>query len=90
LRARLINIRIASIADAVVEARQNAWPEGCDDFSSAPPKLPQMLERDRNRDGILDLDEIEKAGPAKFDTPDRNHSGTLSRRNWGGLRLESA
>ena len=41
-----------------------------------------MLERDRNRDGMLDLDELEKAGPAKFGTPDRNHSGTLSRRNW--------
>ena len=41
-----------------------------------------MLERDRNRDGMLDLDELEKDGPAKFGTPDRNHSGTLSRRNW--------
>jgi hypothetical protein len=45
-------------------------------------ELPQMLERDRNRDGMLDPDELEKDGPAKLDTPDRNHSGTLSRRNW--------
>ena len=40
-----------------------------------------MLERDRNRDGMLDPDELEKDGPAKLYTPDRNHSGTLSRRN---------
>jgi hypothetical protein len=46
-----------------------------------------MLERDRNRDGILDPDEIEKAGPANFHTPDRHHSATLSRRNWDKLRL---
>jgi hypothetical protein len=58
------------------------WPAGCDDFNSEPSELPQMLERDRNRDGMLDLDELEKAGPAKFGTPDRNHSGTQSRRNW--------
>ena len=55
------------------------WPAGCDDFNSEPSEL---LERDRNRDGMLDPDELEKDGPAKFDTPDRNHSGTLSRRNW--------
>ena len=46
-----------------------------------------MLERDRNRDGMLDPDELEKDGPAKFDTPDRNHSGTPSRRNWDDCGL---
>jgi hypothetical protein len=38
------------------------WPAGCDDFNSEPSELPQMLERDRNRDGMLDLDELEKDG----------------------------
>jgi hypothetical protein len=58
------------------------WPARCDDFNSEPSELPQMLERNRNRDGMPDPDEIEKAGPAKFHTPDRHHSATLSRRNW--------
>jgi hypothetical protein len=48
-----------------------------------------MLERDRNRDGMLDPDEIEKAGPAKFHTPDRHHSATLSGRNWDNCKKAS-
>jgi hypothetical protein len=31
-------------------------PAGCDDFNSELSELPQMLERDRNRDGMLDLE----------------------------------
>ena len=42
---------------------------------------------DRNRDGMLDLDEIKRAASAKFDALDRNHAGTLSRREVGRLRL---
>ena len=42
---------------------------------------------DRNRDGMLDLDEIKRVASAKFDALDRNHAGTLSRREVGRLRL---
>ena len=36
---------------------------------------------------MLDLDEIKRAASAKFDALDRNHTGTLSRREVGRLRL---
>jgi Ca2+-binding EF-hand superfamily protein len=42
---------------------------------------------DSNRDGMLDLDEAKKAASNKFDALDRNHTGTLSRRELGRLRL---
>jgi hypothetical protein len=63
------------------------WPAGCDDFNSERSELPQMLERDRNRDGMLDPDELEKDGPAKF-----RHTGPQSLRHsesaeLGRLRL---
>jgi len=42
---------------------------------------------DSNRDGMLDLEEVKKAASNKFDALDRNHTGTLSRREIGRLRL---
>jgi hypothetical protein len=36
---------------------------------------------------MLDLDEIKKAASKRFDELDRNHTGTLSRRQLGRLRL---
>ena len=44
-----------------------------------------MLERDRNRDGMLDPDEIEKSGPAKFHTPDRHSLSHSERAELGQL-----
>jgi Ca2+-binding EF-hand superfamily protein len=42
---------------------------------------------DSNNDGMLGLDEIKEAASKKFDGLDRNHSGTLTRRQLGRLRL---
>jgi Ca2+-binding EF-hand superfamily protein len=42
---------------------------------------------DSNNDGKIDLDEVKRAAAKKFDSLDRNHSGTLSRRELGRLRL---
>ena len=41
-----------------------------------------MLERDRNRDGMLDPDELEKDGPAKF-----RHTGPQSLRHCESAEL---
>ena len=42
---------------------------------------------DSNSDGKLDLEEAKKAASAKFDSLDRNRTGTLTRREVGRLRL---
>jgi Ca2+-binding EF-hand superfamily protein len=42
---------------------------------------------DANNDGKVDLDEVKKAASAKFDSLDRNRTGTLTRREVGRLRL---
>jgi Ca2+-binding EF-hand superfamily protein len=38
---------------------------------------------DADHDGTLDLDEVKKAASARFDQLDRNHRGTLDRRELG-------
>ena len=42
---------------------------------------------DSNSDGKLDLEEAKKAASAKFNSLDRNRTGTLTRREVGRLRL---
>jgi hypothetical protein len=42
---------------------------------------------DSNSDGKVDLDEVKKAASAKFESLDRNRTGTLTRREVGRLRL---
>ena len=42
---------------------------------------------DSNNDGKIGLDEIKEAASERFDALDRNHSGTLSRRQLRRLRL---
>jgi len=54
---------------------------------SAVARGASFQAMDRNNDGRLGLDEIKEAASKRFDTLDRNHSGTLSRRQLGRLRL---
>jgi Ca2+-binding EF-hand superfamily protein len=42
---------------------------------------------DSDRDGKINLAEVKQAASEKFDQLDRNHSGTLSRKQLGRLRL---
>jgi Ca2+-binding EF-hand superfamily protein len=44
---------------------------------------------DTDNDGIVDLDEVKKAASMLFDKLDRDHDGTLDRRELGG-RLSAA
>jgi EF hand len=58
----------------------------------APPCLlfargASFQAMDSNNDGMLGLEEIKEAASKKFDELDRNHSGTLSRKQLGRLRL---
>ena len=54
---------------------------------AAPSRAMRLLDSDN--DGTADLDEAKKAASALFDKLDRDHEGTLDRRELGG-RLSAA
>ena len=58
------------------------WP-----VSAAPSRSMRLLNTDN--DGTVDLDEAKKAASALFDKLDRDHEGTLDRRELG-IRLSAA
>jgi hypothetical protein len=48
-------------------------------------KVDAFLQQwDADHDGTLSLDEVKKAASARFDALDRNHDGSLGRRELGG------
>ena len=49
---------------------------------AAPSRAMRLLDTDN--DGTVDLDEAKKAASALFDKLDRDHEGTLDRRELGG------
>ena len=44
-----------------------------------------LRQWDADRDGTLSLDEVKKAATARFNALDRDHAGTLDRRELGPL-----
>jgi Ca2+-binding EF-hand superfamily protein len=59
-----------------------SWPA-----FAAPSRAMRLLDTDN--DGNVDLDEAKKAASTMFDRLDRDHDGTLDRRELGG-RLSAA
>jgi len=53
--------------------------------ASAAPKRSRLMQLlDSDNDGTVDLAEAKKAASALFDRLDRNHTGTLDKRELGG------